>query len=211
MLLYLEEVHILNDHYYTNNPSIPSKPQNISFTLRGNKLHFKSDSGVFSKNEVDFGSRLLIDTFQFPTAEGNLLDIGCGYGPIGLALAKCTETRNVDMIDVNERALELAKDNARVNNIVNVSIFKSNLYESIHEKQYAAILSNPPIRAGKKVVHQILEESNRYLKANGELWIVIQKKQGAPSAIAKLQTLFDETEIVKKDKGYYIIKAFNNK
>lgn len=200
----------MSDHYYSSNPSATSKPQNISFTLKGNELRFKSDSGVFSKNEVDFGSRLLIETFQFPAIEGDLLDIGCGYGPIGLALAKCAQTRNVDMIDVNERALELAKENAIVNSIDNVSIFKSDLFESVREKRYAAILSNPPIRAGKKVVHHILEESYRFLEAKGELWIVIQKKQGAPSAIAKLQSLFDETEIVKKDKGYYIIKAFNN-
>jgi 16S rRNA (guanine1207-N2)-methyltransferase len=198
----------MTEHYYTNKPSTASNPQNINFTLRGNVLQFKSDRGVFSKNDVDFGSRLLIETFQFPSTEGDLLDVGCGYGPIGLALAKDCSSRNVVMIDVNERAIDLANENAAGNGIHNVKIFKSDVYGAVDkEKRFAAILSNPPIRAGKKIVHQILEESYEFLLPKGELWIVIQKKQGAPSAIEKLESVFDEVEIVERDKGYYIIKA----
>ncbi|QOR66759.1 class I SAM-dependent methyltransferase [Cytobacillus suaedae] len=201
----------MTEHYYTNKPSTASNPQNINFTLRGNVLQFKSDRGVFSKNEVDFGSRLLIETFQFPTIEGDLLDVGCGYGPIGLALAKDCSERNIEMIDVNERAIDLAKQNAANNEISNVEIYKSDVFNAVNlEKKFAAILSNPPIRAGKKVVHQILEDSYQFLLPKGELWIVIQKKQGAPSAIEKLESIFVEVEIVERDKGYFIIRAIRD-
>jgi 16S rRNA (guanine1207-N2)-methyltransferase len=126
---------------------------------------------------------------------------------MGLSIAKHYD-RHVDMIDINERAVELAKDNANLNSVKNVTIFQSDLFHEIEAgREYVAILSNPPIRAGKKVVHSIFEESYSRLVMGGELWIVIQKKQGAPSAIDKLNELFAEVEVVKKQKGYYIIKA----
>ncbi len=110
------------------------------------------------------------------------------------------------MVDVNERALELAKENAANNNVENIRIFQSNVYEKV-DGQYAAILSNPPIRAGKHIVHEILGKAFDHLVPGGELWIVIQKKQGAPSALKKLEETFAEVEIVEKKKGYYIIKS----
>ncbi|MGO4890108.1 class I SAM-dependent methyltransferase [Anaerobacillus sp. MEB173] len=195
------------DHYYSDKPTVQSDQQTWTFTLRGETYHFTSDRGVFSKKEVDFGSRLLIETFQFPEQTGDILDVGCGYGPIGIALAKEDSKRTVMMIDVNERALELAKENAKANQVNNVMIQKSNLFEQVQKKDFASILSNPPIRAGKKVVHQLFEEAYQHLALNGELWIVIQKKQGAPSAIEKLKSLFAEVEVVIKDKGYYIIRS----
>ena len=109
------------------------------------------------ENEVDFGSRLLIEAFQVPDIKGDILDVGCGYGPIGLSLAKEFQDRKVHMVDVNERALELAKENAANNRIGNVHIFQSSVYENV-DGMYAAILSNPPIRAGKDIVHEILEK-----------------------------------------------------
>ncbi len=147
-------------------------------------LLFLSDHGVFSKNEVDFGSRLLIEAFQMPDIKGDILDVGCGYGPIGLSLAKEFQGCEVHMVDVNERALGLAKENAANNRIENIRIFQSSVYENV-DGEYAAILSNPPIRAGKDIVHEILEKAVEYLVPGGELWIVIQKKQGAPSALKK--------------------------
>ncbi|APH06674.1 class I SAM-dependent methyltransferase [Bacillus weihaiensis] len=197
----------MSNHYYSEKPTVESDRKTWSFTLKGNTFTFHSDRGVFSKNEVDFGSRLLIDAFEIPEVSGDVLDVGCGYGPIGLTIAK-HYGRNVDMIDVNERAVELSKDNAKVNGISNVSVFQSDLFEKIdEEKSYAVILTNPPIRAGKAVVHQIFELSEKHLVQSGELWVVIQKKQGAPSAIEKLNELFSEVEVVEKKKGYYIIKA----
>lgn len=195
----------MSNHYYSDKPSTESKPATWSFMLRGNQFQFTSDRGVFSKNEVDFGSRLLIDSFRFPEQEGNILDVGCGYGPIGLSLAKVDSLRTFVMVDINERAIELAKKNAESNHITNCSIFKSNLFEHVEEQNFAAILSNPPIRAGKKVVHQIFEDAHKHLRPEGELWIVIQKKQGAPSAIDKLKSIYRSVEVVIKEKGYYII------
>ncbi|PGS52823.1 class I SAM-dependent methyltransferase [Bacillus sp. AFS041924] len=194
------------DHYFTNQPNSKTDKKVFSFTLRGNDLKFQSDSGVFSRNEVDFGSRVLINEFTFPEIEGNILDVGCGYGPIGLSIAKDDSNRTVEMVDVNLRAIELAKENAIVNKIENVKIYESSIYENV-TGEYAAILTNPPIRAGKSVVHEILKESHDRLLPGGELWVVIQKKQGAPSALELLKGIFDEVEVVKKDKGYYIIKS----
>lgn len=197
----------MSGHYYSERPDVKSDPKNWTFRLRNHEFKFTSDSGVFSKKEVDFGSRLLIEEFVSPEASGHYLDVGCGYGPIGIALAKENPERSILMVDINERALELTKENAKKNGVSNIEVRKSNLFDNISESGFAAILTNPPIRAGKKVVHQLFEESFDKLSSNGELWIVIQKKQGAPSAIEKLQTLFSEVETVSKSKGYFIIRA----
>ncbi|KEZ49164.1 MULTISPECIES: class I SAM-dependent methyltransferase [Metabacillus] len=198
----------MTNHYYSQQPEALSDRKSWTYTLRGNSFHFQSDRGVFSKNEVDFGSRLLINTFALPKTDGDLLDVGCGYGPIGIALAKEFGDRTVDMIDINERAVQLAKENAEANGVKNVRIRTSNLFENVDpSKKYAAILTNPPIRAGKKTVHEIFEKSYHSLCPGGELWVVIQKKQGAPSAMAKLSEMFKDVAAVKKDKGYYIIRA----
>jgi 16S rRNA (guanine1207-N2)-methyltransferase len=197
----------MSEHYYSSNPTTESNPQTWTYQLRGYTFTFTSDSGVFSKNEVDFGTRLLIESFEMPNIEGKVLDVGCGYGPIGLAVAKEDPARQVIMVDVNERAVELSKLNAKQNSITNVSVYQSNLFEAIENEIFSVILSNPPIRAGKKVVHQIFELSYKHLQQQGELWVVIQKKQGAPSAIEKLKSIFPEVEIVTKKKGYFIIKA----
>ena len=165
-----------------------------------------TDSGVFSRGIVDYGSRVLIEHFEAEDLPaGTLLDVGCGYGPIGLALAHQTQ-RPVEMIDVNNRAVELAQENAKRNGI-EADIHQSNIYETLHQETYAAIISNPPIRAGKKVVHQILIEAEPLLKVGGSLTIVIQKKQGAPSAKSRMEEVFGNAEIVAKDKGYYIIRS----
>jgi 16S rRNA (guanine1207-N2)-methyltransferase len=197
----------MTNHYYSNKPEVESNPQSIQFELRGHSLRFKTDQGVFSKREVDFGSRTLIENFELPETEGDLLDVGCGYGPIGLALAKDFEDRMVHMIDVNERALSLANENAKANGIQNVSIYQSDRYQNVKEKRFAAILTNPPIRAGKETVHSILSESYDYLADKGELWVVIQKKQGAPSAMDKMEELFSNVEIAARKKGYYILRS----
>lgn len=197
----------MNEHYYSKEQSVESAPRFLDFTLREQSLRFKTDNGVFSKGEVDFGSRLLIETFEFPENDGDILDVGCGYGPIGLSLAKVDPNRTVHMVDVNERALNLAKENAQLNQIHNVTIYESDCLNSVSKKDFKAILTNPPIRAGKKVVHAILEGSFHHLQAGGVLWVVIQKKQGAPSAIELLKGIFAEVEVADKKKGYFILKA----
>lgn len=197
----------MTEHYYSSNPSVESKPFTFEYKLKGHSFTFTSDLGVFSKNEIDFGSKLLIESVVIPAARGNILDVGCGYGPIGLTIAKENPDRQVDMVDVNERAMQLARINSEQNKVHNVSIYQSNLFENVKDKSFAVIITNPPIRAGKKVVHELFEQSYQHLTDHGELWIVIQKKQGAPSAIEKLKSLFNEVEVVAKKKGYYIIKS----
>lgn len=197
----------MSEHYYSQTQKVESSPKTWSYTLKEQSFRFKTDNGVFSKNEVDFGSRLLIEAFEQPGVEGNILDVGCGYGPIGLTAAKLMPERIVHMVDVNERALGLAKENAELNGIKNVSIYESDRLENTKGNKFAAILTNPPIRAGKKVVHDIFEQSFEALVSGGDLWVVIQKKQGAPSAIDKMTELFGEVETVEKKKGYFIIKA----
>ncbi|KSU57416.1 16S rRNA methyltransferase [[Bacillus] enclensis] len=197
----------MTNHYYSSKPEVESNPQSIQFELRGHSFRFKTDQGVFSKKEVDFGSRTLIENFVLPETKGALLDVGCGYGPIGLALAKDFGDRTIHMVDVNERALSLAGENAKANGVENVSIYQSDRYQNVKEKGFAAILTNPPIRAGKDTVHSILSGSYDHLADKGELWVVIQKKQGAPSAMDKMEELFSNVEIAARKKGYYILRS----
>jgi len=197
----------MTEHYYSRTQNVESNPQFWDYTLRNQNFRFKTDNGVFSKREVDFGSRLLIQAFELPEVEGSILDVGCGYGPIGLSIAKGFPGRLVHMVDVNARALELAKENADLNGIKNVDIYESDRLLNVKKEDFAVILTNPPIRAGKKVVHDIFEQAYQFLVNEGELWVVIQKKQGAPSAIEKMKELFAAVETIDKSKGYFILKA----
>ena len=199
----------MSNHYYTKNPETESKEASWTFPLRGREFRFISDSGVFSKKTVDFGSRLLIETFRLnEEVAGDILDVGCGYGPMGVALAYAYPTRLVEMVDVNERAMSLARRNAEANNIRNVKVYESNTYDQVpEERQFAAIVSNPPIRAGKQVVHRILSEAYVHLLPGGTLTVVIQKKQGAPSAEQKMLDVFGNVAVIARDKGYWIIQS----
>lgn len=192
-------------HYFSEQPEIAHDRHQWLFELVGRNFKFITDTNVFSKKTVDYGSRVLIEHFDDTSLPaGAILDVGCGYGPIGLALAVKTN-REVHMIDVNQRALDLAKENAKLNQISGVTIYQSNIYESVMKKDFSAVVSNPPIRAGKEVVHAIISEAYDHLKSGGSLTIVIQKKQGAPSAQKKMTDIFGAATIVAKDKGYYII------
>ncbi|MFJ8263947.1 class I SAM-dependent methyltransferase [Rummeliibacillus sp. NPDC094406] len=197
----------MSEHYYSKEPQVESKPRRWNFTLRGFSFVFETDAGVFSKSEVDFGSRVLIDSFEMPAIEGCILDVGCGYGPIGLSIAKSYPNRMVQMMDVNERAVNLAKKNAELNGVQNVQIYESNALSSVQEEQIAVVLTNPPIRTGKNTIFRFYDEAFEKLVDSGELWIVIQKKQGAPSTVEHLGLKFSKVEIVEKKKGYWIIKA----
>ncbi|MGM9966218.1 MULTISPECIES: class I SAM-dependent methyltransferase [unclassified Rummeliibacillus] len=197
----------MSEHYYSKKPQVESKPRRWNFTLRGFSFVFETDAGVFSKSEVDFGSRVLIDSFEMPTVEGCILDVGCGYGPIGLSIAKSYPNHIIHMMDVNERAVNLAKKNAELNGVQNVQIYESDALSSVQEEQVAVVLTNPPIRAGKNTIFRFYDEAYEKLVDLGELWIVIQKKQGAPSTVEHLELKFSKVEIVEKKKGYWIIKA----
>ncbi|WNF37031.1 class I SAM-dependent methyltransferase [Bacillaceae bacterium IKA-2] len=197
----------MSNHYYSEQPTAKSSRLSWEIELRGLNMSFTSDAGVFSKKEVDFGTRLLLETCNLSEKAITILDVGCGYGPIGLTIAKERPESKVLLVDINERALELAQLNAIQNGIKNTTILKSYLLNEVNEETFNVIFSNPPIRAGKEVVHQLFEDAYAHLDDGGEFWIVIQKKQGAPSALKKLESLFDEVVIEKKVKGYYIIHS----
>lgn len=195
------------EHYYSEKPESKSEPQSFQVELFGQPFSFMTDVGVFSKRFLDFGTKLLIESFQLPNVQGPLLDVGCGYGPIGVTLAKRAPDRRVVMVDINERAVSLAKQNCQLNDVHNAIVLKSDLFDNVPNENYAAILSNPPIRAGKKVVYQLFEKAHEFLTENGEFWIVIQKKQGAPSAEKKLHAIFGNVDVINKKKGYFIFRS----
>lgn len=198
----------MTNYYFTKNPDVIHDEKEWTFELLNNEFKFTTDNGVFSKKTVDFGSRVLLNAFaQQEIIAGNILDVGCGYGPIGLAIAKDQPERQIDMTDVNELALELAKKNAEINKISNVTIFESAAYDNVTKTDYATIVTNPPIRAGKDVVHDILGGAFNHLKVGGQLFAVLQKKQGAGSAQKKMTDVFGNCEIILKDKGYYILMS----
>lgn len=197
----------MSDHYYSKQPQSAEKTSFITCEFKNQAFSFSTSTGVFSKKGIDFGSRLLIESFQAPDIEGDFLDLGCGYGPIGISIAYFHDNHQVYMVDINERAIEFAQRNARHNDVSNVCIIQSDGFEHLKDQSFAAIITNPPIRAGKKVIQGFFKESVTHLVDGGELWVVIQKKQGAPSVITYLSTLFTEVEVVERKKGYYIIRA----
>ena len=194
------------EHYFTNNDALEHHYEQLTYHFENQTMTFKTDNGVFSKSMIDYGSRVLLEAVE-KNGVGDILDVGCGYGTIGLTLAKIWQEK-VDLVDVNDRALDLCRYNALHNGVIDqVNIFKSFCYDEVKKNDYALIVTNPPIRAGKQVVHTILEEAYDHLKEEGELYCVIQKKQGAKSAQKKMQEVFNNCTIVKKDKGYYILKS----
>lgn len=193
------------EHYFTNNNNLKSEIKEINYKFKDDSFIFLSDNGIFSKDKIDFGSKSLVEAFLESIHKNvtNILDVGCGYGFMGITIAKVLGC-HVDMVDINKRALHLAKKNVS-NNKVEADVIESNIYENVNKK-YDVIITNPPIRAGKKVVLEILESAKDYLNDTGELWFVIRKDQGAKSIAKHLENSYFCEEICK-NKGFYIFKA----
>lgn len=192
------------EHYFTNNEALKSELRTIDYKYQDFVFHFNSDNGVFSKNKIDFGSRLLVETIlESQEISGEILDVGCGYGFMGIVLTKVFQCK-ATLVDVNKRAVHLTKMNIKENKVEGDAV-ESNIYENVTNK-YDCIITNPPIRAGKKTVLEILLGAEEYLKEEGMLWFVIRKDQGAKSIIKELEQKY-KINVVKKEKGFYIITA----
>ena len=189
--------------YFAENPDAEHDIHELKVQLLGQKMTLLTDAGVFSKKMIDYGSQALLKCLDFHKQE-SVLDVGCGYGTLGLTLVKAKEVE-ATLVDINQRALDLACQNAERNQVL-ATIFQSNIYQNV-EGRFHHIISNPPIRAGKQIVHEVIAGSHAHLLDGGDLTIVIQKKQGAPSAKAKMEEVFGNCEILKKDKGYYILRS----
>ena len=189
--------------YFDNNPKSKSKENLIHANINGNVYTFYTDNDVFSKKRLDYGTRVLLENIDLDDFNGNVLDFGCGYGPIGIYIKKNTSA-TVDMIDVNNRAISLSKKNAKLNNVL-VNIFESNIYDNVKNK-YDVIITNPPIRVGKKILYEILFKANEYLKDGGLLYLVINKDQGAKSLKKDLEEQYLVTTVCKSS-GFYVYKC----
>ena len=194
-------------HYYTDNNNLPSNKREFDYYFNNAVFRFTTDNGVFSKINIDYGSYILIKTIYKANLGKSLLDLGSGYGPIGIIIKHFNPDCDVEMVDVNSRATELAKLNCKNNN----TDIKVHLCEDILElnHNFDTITLNPPIRAGKKVIYDLYDKSKEKLNDGGHLFIVIRKAQGANSSISKLETLFKSVEVINKDSGYYIIDCHN--
>ncbi len=195
------------EHYFTKESTTDSNISEFTYYIKDKEIPFKTDNGVFSKKGVDFGSNLLVTTFLENVENSNktLLDVGCGYGVMAITINYFLENFTSTMVDVNLRALNLASENAKVLN-KDCNIFESNTLDNVKDS-YDYIICNPPIRAGKSVIYKIYEQSINHLNKNGELYIVIQKKQGADSSKKKLTEIYGNCEIIAKKSGYQILRC----
>ena len=195
------------EHYFTNNQNLKSELRDINFSFDGINFRFKSDNGVFSKNKIDFASLFLVKTFLSSNKKNieSILDVGCGYGFIGITLSKILN-KHVDMVDINKRAIHLCKMNIDINK-VDANVEESNIYEKVCNN-YDLIITNPPIRVGKEILMEFLKGGLARLNKNGELWFVISKDQGAKSVKKELEKICT-CEIVDKSKGFCVISAKN--
>ncbi len=196
-------------HYFENDQNLKSELRELSYKYNSSFFKFNSDNGVFSKNKIDYGSKLLLETYlNEANVNVRVLDVGCGYGLIGIVIGVVTDSY-VDMVDVNKRAVHLANMNIKKYKEFKGQAFISDAYENVNDL-YDVIITNPPIRVGKSKVLEILDGAFDYLKEDGVLYFVIRKDQGALS----IKKILEETKIVdtiNRDKGYFIFRAKKSK
>jgi len=191
--------------YFDNDRNIKSEKRNIKFYFDNIEFNLVSDNGVFSKDRFDYGTRVLLESIDIDNLSGNVLDFGCGIGVVGIILGTINKNIDIDMVDINERAISLTKENLVLNKINN-NVFVSDVYSNI-DKKYDYIITNPPIRAGKEVVRKFLVGGYDYLKDNGTLFFVMRKDHGVKSMIKELENIYD-VKVVNKDKGFFVVKCF---
>ena len=195
------------DHYFSDHPDSRSEIREIPYVLGSISMRFLTDHGVFSISRVDHGTDLLLKTVlkDRDTAPKSVLDIGCGYGPIGLTLAKAWPTCSVTMLDVNSRAMELAEKNRVLNGLPEeIRIVRQ---EELAASSFETVVTNPPVRAGKTTVYSLFALAQRHMVAQGALYVVLRKNQGAPSAVKELIRLLGNCEIINRQSGFHILKS----
>lgn len=196
----------MHDHYYTQNPTSESRPAEAQFIYRGHSLTMKTDAGVFSRGELDNGTRILMEALP-ETIIGRVLDLGCGWGPVGIGVHLENPQTEIVFSDINERALSLTRENAARYGVPGVFI-QSDGFEKI-DGTFDCIITNPPIRTGKQAIYQMFADAQKRLTEKGELYIVIRKQQGAESAKKYLLTLFDDVAVIDKSGGFWVICCKN--
>jgi len=196
------------DHYYTAQPAALSQPEQFTVSVQEVELTLTSDRGVFSHGRLDDGTLRLLKKMELPEA-GDFLDLGCGYGVIGLVAAKLRPEARVTLVDINERATKLATDNARANGIGNVEVLTGDAPQVLGDRQFDVILCNPPIRVGKQKLYELIGDAAKRLRPGSVLWIVIHTRQGAKSHLREVAPMFSECETVSRKWGYRIFKCKN--
>ena len=198
-------------HYYDFDPSIASKERKIEFDIFDKKITLLSDNGVFSKNKVDEGSLIFLKSIIPLGLTGEILDLGAGYGTIGLSLALFNQTARITLAEINTRALALCQKNAKLLGVSErVTCLHSDIYSNI-EGPYNSIAINPPIRAGKNVTFEMYRGAKERLIDGGHLYIVIRKDQGAESASKYIKELFGNITLLQRKKGYLVFDAVKSK
>lgn len=194
------------DHYFSEEPEAPSRPHLIEVQVRGFDLRLHSDRSVFSRARADRGTLLLAAKAQLP-ADGDILDLGCGYGILGIVAARACPNARVTMVDVNTRATELAATNARENNAARVTILTGHAPDALGAQSFDAILCNPPYSAGKRLVMELLADAARRLRPGGSLWIVGRTKQGIKTLARDISEWFDSVETVEIKSGFRLFRC----
>ena len=189
--------------YFDNDNNIRHNKRIIEFYFNDKNYNLYSDNGVFSKDKFDYGTRLLLDSIDISKLSGNVLDLGCGIGVVGIILGTINKNINIDMIDINERAISLVRDNLTLNK-VKANAFSSDVYSNVNKK-YDYIITNPPIRAGKDVIRKFLFDGYDYLEDDGVIYFVMRKDHGVKSMIKELENKY-MVNVIDKDKGFYVVE-----
>lgn len=196
----------MQEHYYTEKPKSKLVLFKISAILRNKRFEFFSATGLFSQKKVDLGTELLINDCEIKN-NWDVLDLGCGYGAVGISMKKLFPTINIFMTDINQRAVKISKKNAELNN-VNVEIMHGNLFEAFENKKFNTILINPPQTAGKDICFRMIELSKDFLKEDGLLQLVARHNKGGSSFENKMQQVFNNVTTISKKSGYRIYVSY---
>jgi 16S rRNA G1207 methylase RsmC len=194
------------EHYFAALPKSQARLGLIRTTLRGKSFEFLTASGVFSKKQVDLGTRLLIDAMILPET-GAVLDVGCGYGAVGIAAAASNSRLYVVMTDVNMRAVRLARQNIEINRVHNAEVRCGYLYEPVKDLTFNCVLSNPPVSAGMETVKAIITEAPKVMMHKATFQMVIRSKIGAKTLPSVFNETFGNCAVLARESGYRVLMA----